>query len=566
MKGLDLRRLKKVSSDDKTTVFRHDNGHELKIAHARLSPEMLKDLKALPMRGGKGQKMADGGEPDPTPNQSPDDDSSDSAQNGQPPVNININAQPQPQPNASPDWQGSSGVADSSGGAQAAAPTPPTPGQEAASASDQTDQVRQPAEAPEQQTNAPAPEDPSQQPELQAPSAPATPQQAYQGNMENLSTENAAFAQDLNSGHITPETYSDLFAKKSTLGKIGMVFGLLVGGAGSGLAHQQNALLGAMNQEINNDLEAQKLSKANAQNWLRLSQQHQQLMAENKVRGQQAGLISQQTKTSQIEAQVNAQALASSRMQYSVLHNLYEKNAMLPAGPQKALGDQMLQGVSQAVDQNVANQSHQASSAVAQAHSLYGNQGEQEFNNENKAWLLSGKPEMDQYAESHHIPGVPGQTSVAVPQDVRSQLNAQSILDTKGKDLLGYIKQNSGSWNPQTRAVATQKLEEMKNFYNDSISGGALTQGRLGWYDQQFAKNPTDILPQLLGSTAKLEEMVRSNESRMNQTVSSYGGKPAQPSPSSGSGQQSASNEKGQTSVSKSGKPIVLRNGKWVYQ
>ena len=60
MKGLDLSKLKKVSSDDKVTVFKHVNGHELRVAHAGLSPKFLKDLQALPMHGEKAKKMADG--------------------------------------------------------------------------------------------------------------------------------------------------------------------------------------------------------------------------------------------------------------------------------------------------------------------------------------------------------------------------------------------------------------------------------------------------------------------------------------------------------------------------
>lgn len=75
-------------------------------------------------------------------------------------------------------------------------------------------------------------------------------------------------AEDLASGKITPETYHSLFAKKDTLGKIGTIFGLMLSGAGSGLAHQPNMLLHMMDKQIDNDLDAQKQDKENARNFL----------------------------------------------------------------------------------------------------------------------------------------------------------------------------------------------------------------------------------------------------------------------------------------------------------
>lgn len=83
--------------------------------------------------------------------------------------------------------------------------------------------------------------------------------------------DNIAFSNDLAGGKITPETYQDLFAKKDTLGKIGTLFGLLVSGAGSGLNHQPNAVLEMMNNQIKNDLEAQKTNQGNRHNWYSLA-------------------------------------------------------------------------------------------------------------------------------------------------------------------------------------------------------------------------------------------------------------------------------------------------------
>lgn len=95
-------------------------------------------------------------------------------------------------------------------------------------------------------------------------------QNALQGYAEDM-----AFHQDLNNGQITPETYQSLFAKKDTLGKIGTIFGLLLSGAGSGLAHQPNALLGMMDNQIKNDLEAQKTNQGNKLSWYNAALAHE---------------------------------------------------------------------------------------------------------------------------------------------------------------------------------------------------------------------------------------------------------------------------------------------------
>ncbi len=60
MKGLNLSKFKKISSDDKITTLRHPDGHEFRVAHKALTPRLKKDLEALPMAGPV--KMADGGE------------------------------------------------------------------------------------------------------------------------------------------------------------------------------------------------------------------------------------------------------------------------------------------------------------------------------------------------------------------------------------------------------------------------------------------------------------------------------------------------------------------------
>lgn len=64
MRGLNLRSFRKVGGDDSHSIMQHNDGHQIKILHKPLSPDMKKQLMKLPVT-----KMADGGSvsgnPDP---------------------------------------------------------------------------------------------------------------------------------------------------------------------------------------------------------------------------------------------------------------------------------------------------------------------------------------------------------------------------------------------------------------------------------------------------------------------------------------------------------------------
>lgn len=90
-----------------------------------------------------------------------------------------------------------------------------------------------------------------------------TPDEATKSMAQHTLEEDHKYAGDLDAGHITPKTYSDLFHEKSTLGKISTIFGVLASGMGSGLTHQPNAALQMMDNVINRDIDAQKESAHN---------------------------------------------------------------------------------------------------------------------------------------------------------------------------------------------------------------------------------------------------------------------------------------------------------------
>ena len=155
-------------------------------------------------------------------------------------------------------------------------------------------------------------------------------------------------AQDLDNGKITPETYGDLFAKRSTLGKLGTMFGLLVGGAGSGLTGQPNVVLEMMNKEIERDLEAQKQTQQNKQNWYNLSLQNQNTQADVAIKQAQALATNTGTDLKQEDVNFahwkNTQAgvykMAAGTQAYNsaalaFLHDQQQMVNKIPPGPQQ---------------------------------------------------------------------------------------------------------------------------------------------------------------------------------------------------------------------------------------
>ncbi len=230
--GMDLSRFKKIASDDKTSTLRHAKGHEVKIAHSGLTGKMLEHIKGMPVH------LAEGGDGIEAPDEQDDKEVLTDIPGYVPPQDGEVPPQ-QDEPTAAPQQPEKPLVVND------ISPSSYIPSQ-------------------------------SQQPQAEQPPVPLVSQ-------DDDMDEHRKYAMDIASGKISRRSYGDLFAEKSTLGKIGTLFGLLVSGAGSGLTHQPNMLMEMMNKELDRDLEKQK----NANSFLGTQYQHdlQQAQAnENKVR------------------------------------------------------------------------------------------------------------------------------------------------------------------------------------------------------------------------------------------------------------------------------------------
>lgn len=518
MKGIDYKDFKKVSSDKKSTVLRHSKGHELKIAHNALSSNHKAALDKLPVM------MAEGGETD----------NSVSTKEAAP-VQIYVGGQPAaPQAQQPVVEQAQSNREEQAAEAQAQSAhkfgMPPAmvkginqyPVPEAqktlAPQAPVPQQTLAPARGPSATPAQPVPEQPMAAAESAIEPAPAAApeqseyQKSYadykQEHQTEFAQQDAAFNQDLTNGHIQPKTYHDLFAKKDTLGKIGAIFGLMVSGAGAGLTHQPNAVLQMMDNQIKQDLEAQMKSKDNAQNFLKINQQQQVNMAQIEQLKHVGKLTDAQAQAEITKANLNAFTLSQLQANRAALHNQTQMVAKMPEGPMKEQAKQALAMMGTAVTNENANLADIASSKMALMSQLgMGGSGD------TTALRMMGMKDLAENIEHKTIPGV-GRATRDVPEAKRAEIQAMDTLDYKVKDILKFAKENKGSLNPNVLSKGAQKAEELINFYNQSIEGGALTEGRLGWFKEQIKKNPTSIFQDILGNNAKLKEIMESNASR----------------------------------------------------
>lgn len=392
-----------------------------------------------------------------------------------------------------------------------------------------------PVEVPEYQNTPPTVAD--------VPATMATPTEEQQ-HQQMLMNERQNIQNDLNNGHIKPETYKSLFAKKDTLGKIGTIFGMLVGSMGSGMSGQPNALMKMMDDTINRDLEAQKTSATNRQNFLNIAQH---------------GLANQANVTGQnIANDTNKFALAKMSADLTALDSIVKETQKYPEGtPQRQKADMALAVLAPTLDKAHASMAAQVAIAQAQANLAGRGGGNTTFLKSGMAG--TGLANMAQDTEQKTIdntPAVAGQmASRPIAGGDREQVNAMNTLEDKAKQLIDFSKAHEGTWDPSTRAKAQQMANELVGFYSNSL-GTSMTEGNRTWLDEQIAKkNPTSAISQILyGSNAKLKEIMESNNMRRKTKLKSMGFHP----------KEEGHKDEGKIFVNpKTKERGTIQNGKW---
>lgn len=508
--GIDLSRFKKIAGNDKVSTLRHSKGHEIKIAHSSLSPEMREHLANLPVH------MAEGGDPMAIDPESPTEADDAAFAEAIPP-------KPEVMPNA--------GTIDVVAPRRQAAPT-----------------------------------------------------------TQDLDNEAAAYADDVQRGYIKPETMASLFAKKDTVGKIGTIFGLLVGGAGAGLTHQPNALLGMMQKEIDNDLEAQKMSNSNAQNWLRLSHEHEMQQANVSKTGAETmeslGRASKvPAETSEIEAraashrgdaELKAIDAAKTRMQISILHQLTGTVNNMPAGPAKqAALDTLNNTITPSVMEDIKKRNAQTAGKLNLRAGVRGDLRQQDPQDENGMGVdfekLNKLAQLGVVSGDMHLPGGMDKADVAHARE-----EAQRVMDNRLA-----AKAYNDSFNRLDQAFAAGKLNPQFRQAEIATLGAELARATAGRFNADEAAAQADgMFPSPKDYGAARDEKHRKaiqffqkaegstptlDQFKLKTTFPTYVRERKTKKPGAGKEAKTSGPKEGATGTY-AGKPVVFRGGKWVAQ
>lgn len=371
---------------------------------------------------------------------------------------------------------------------------------------------------PEAPVAQPMPASVPQQPQQEAQQIP-TPVQQFQKSKENhlneLLQEQQGYESDVNSGHIKPETYHDLFANKSTLGKIGTMFGLLMGGAGAGLTGQPNMLLEMMNKEIQNDLAAQNQSSQNKQSFLKINQA-------NSMNRAQVNAMNQDT-------QIKSYAQSLTQMNVAAFHKLVSDTAKLPPGPQKAQQEQTLAMMWPAIQQANMGILDKAASAAAFQNTLFGNQnggesGEQGFQKKTSGMRMMG-PQGEKRAEdieSKHVPGIPGQASHPLSGGDRESILAGQEFDKQLNKYIDWAKHHSGDLNPKDMAYGQSLAAGVQGAYRMATHGGVYKEGEQNFISKIIDDHPTKFFNEIR-VLPKIQAVSDQHKIRMDQLLKSKG-------------------------------------------
>lgn len=490
---MNLKGFKKTHEDEYSATLQNQRGHSIRLAKKQLSKSHAEALDKLPLYAADGAEIED-------PNNTPEP--------------------------TQPTGAGPEGVPLAS--AENKQPIQP--------------QIQQPAASQEQSQAVPPQVQPTQQ---------LTPDQerkkAYDETQAqeaaNFGKQDAMWDQDIANGHVTPKTYADLFASKSTLGKIGTIFGLIVGGIGSGMAHQENAALKMMQKELENDLDAQKTNKSNAMNYFRANLEHQKTKAE-------VGLAGAQQKNAEEDTLIKADTHTKNQMGIAMLHEIQSINDRLPPA-QQAKGQMVIDNkIKPALAAQLQQNNNKAAKQLTE--SEFQRRGNL-LRTAEATGVLPGGSQLAANYEERRYPGIAGETSMPVTPNDREYISSATNFDKQLNAFKGWVKTHSGDLNPKDRKVGETMAAELQGAYRQATNGGVYKEGEQNFISKLIDSTPTKFFNEIR-VLPQLDVISKDNQRRMDTKLKSQGL----------SGLPGYSEDK--VTGTYNGKPVVFKNGKWEYQ
>lgn len=319
-----------------------------------------------------------------------------------------------------------------------------------------------------------------------------------QASQHRAMSEHEALLHDVQKGYVNPNRFME---NQSTPQKVSTAIGLLLGGIGGAITHQENPALKFLNDQINRDVQAQATNLQGKNN----------LLAHN---------------IQMLNSVQDGYRLTQSQITSMYAHQIDQAAAKAMTPQAKAAADE--------AKGKLLGQSAMFLGQIGQPGQ--GGQGNSMDNYLNMMRMVN--PERAKEIESRYVPGM-GVASVPISEDARKSLIGKQQLAEAAKDMYDWATKHSGSINPADINLGKTKAANLQNLYRGAINGGVYKKGEQDFIDNIVDSDPTKFFNNVR-VLPKLREVMNQNQISANALKRSYGmsGLPGQASSSSPSGFQ----------------------------
>ena len=380
---------------------------------------------------------------------------------------------------------------------------------------------------------------PTNQPPSAAPNPSQTIDQITNPTAQEMDQHSLQWAQDLANRHIAPKTYKQLFADQDTGGKIGLAFSILLGGIGSGLTHQTNAALDIMDKTIQRDFEAQKLSKENANNFLRTENDHQMQLAQQKLMAAQASQIPitsdeirARTGDIKADAYLKAQNASINNMKISMMQELSNTVDKLPPQQQQQARDVLNNVIVPRWTDEIQKANAQTAAQLqtrnavrnqpgGQGQTAQPNNQEAQYADKQQKLRLLGMDDIANNNDARHLPGV-GNSSIPLSGEDRDRITKGMSFQNQLQGFINWSRSHSGDLNPADQNEGAALAAQLQAAYRDATNGGVYKEGEQHFIGKIITDDPTKFFNEIR-SVPQLKAVQHESGAQLNQLVKSKG-------------------------------------------
>lgn len=307
-----------------------------------------------------------------------------------------------------------------------------------------------------------------------------------------MASESDAFTKDMQNQHIDPLRW---WHQKSSGSKIMAGIGMLIGGMGSGLLHQDP--LDFVNKMIDNDINAQKEDIGIKKSIYDANM--------NKFKNSNMALDMTRLNMNQMVQHMISQTAAK----YGNPVIQAKANQMINSLKMDASSKLNEMAMRQAMMSNMANPSGGSDQQIAQRSQML---------------RMMGQKDMADSIDKRHVPGI-GLAQIEVTPDVRGKLVNGKILDDAIVDLQNFAKKNGSTVSkltPALRNEASAKARRVQDLYRQANNQGVFREAEKEFVENSIKTQPLSFFSDWLVKPG-LENTRQQNLQSLDELKSSVG-------------------------------------------